>query len=81
MPYCGGAVAAALSKHEPCTFRALRATYGTLYVRCDLWLRHAPLSLTGILDVDYRADHLQLLEVRRAGLAVRRRPVSRGPHG
>lgn len=47
-------MAASLWRDRPYTFRALRATYGTLYVRCDMCRRYAPLPLGGILDVDYR---------------------------
>jgi hypothetical protein len=40
--------------HKPYTFRALRKTFGTMWVRCDLCRRYATLRLTGLLDVDYR---------------------------
>ena len=47
-------MAADLWRHPPHTFRALRAVYGPLYVRCDTCRRYAPLPLAGIEDVDYR---------------------------
>lgn len=47
-------MAASPWRGKPFTFRALRDTYGTLYLRCDQCRRYAPLPLTGILEVDYR---------------------------
>lgn len=47
-------MAAAPWRDKPFTFRALRKTYGPLFVRCDVCRRYAPLPLTGILDADYR---------------------------
>jgi len=41
--------------HRPYTFRALRKTFGTMWVRCDVCRRYAPLSLGGLQDVDYRS--------------------------
>ena len=40
--------------HKPFTFRALRKTFGAMWVRCDVCRRYATLRLTGLLDVDYR---------------------------
>jgi hypothetical protein len=45
---------ASLWSHKASTFRALRATFGKLWVRCDVCRRYAPLSLAGLQDVDYR---------------------------
>jgi hypothetical protein len=41
--------------HKPYTFRALRKTFGAMWVRCDLCRRYAPLSIGGLQDVDYRS--------------------------
>ena len=41
--------------HKPFTFRALRKTFGAMWVRCDLCRRYAPLSIGGLQDVDYRS--------------------------
>lgn len=46
---------ASLWSHKASTFRALRATFGKLWVRCDVCRRYAPLSLAGLQDVDYRS--------------------------
>jgi hypothetical protein len=40
--------------HKPYTFRALRKTFGTMWVRCDICWRCATLRLTGLLNADYR---------------------------
>jgi hypothetical protein len=41
--------------HKPYTFRALRKTFGAMWLRCDLCRRYAPLSIGGLQDVDYRS--------------------------
>jgi hypothetical protein len=41
--------------YKPYTFRALRKTFGAMWVRCDVCRRYAPLSLGGLQDVDYRS--------------------------
>jgi hypothetical protein len=41
--------------NKPYTFRALRKTFGALWVRCDVCRRYAPLSIGGLQDVDYRS--------------------------
>jgi hypothetical protein len=41
--------------HKPFTFRALRKTFGPLWVRCDVCRRYAPLSIGGLQEVDYRS--------------------------
>ena len=41
--------------HKPFTFRALRKTFGAMWVRCDICRRYAPLSIGGIQEVDYRS--------------------------
>lgn len=38
----------------PFTFRALRRTFGTMWLRCDACRRYAPLRLAGLHDVDHR---------------------------
>jgi hypothetical protein len=40
--------------HKPYTFRALRKTFGAMWVRCDLCRRYAPLSIGNLQNVDYR---------------------------
>jgi len=40
---------------KPYTFRALRKTFGAMWVRCDACRRYAPLSIGGLQDVDYRS--------------------------
>jgi hypothetical protein len=40
--------------HTPFTFRALRKTFGAMWVRCDVCRRYAPLSIGGLQEVDYR---------------------------
>jgi hypothetical protein len=39
---------------KPYTFRALRKTFGSLWLRCDVCRRYVPLKLGGLQDVDYR---------------------------
>ena len=39
---------------RPYTFRALRKTFGQMWVRCGACRRYARLRLTGLLEVDYR---------------------------
>jgi len=41
--------------HKPFTFRALRKTFGAMWVRCDVCRRYAPLSIGSLQDVDYRS--------------------------
>jgi hypothetical protein len=41
--------------HKPYTFRALRKTFGALWVRCDVCRRYAALSIGGLQEVDYRS--------------------------
>src|SRR5215207_3102451 len=41
--------------HKPYTFRALRKTFGAIWVRCDVCRRYAPLSIGGLQEVDYRS--------------------------
>jgi hypothetical protein len=41
--------------HKPFTFRALRKTFGAMWVRCDVCRRYAPLTIGGLQDVDYRS--------------------------
>ena len=41
--------------HKRHTFRALRKTFGTMWVRYDVCRRYAPLSIGGLQDVDYRS--------------------------
>jgi hypothetical protein len=41
--------------HKPYTFRALRKTFGAMWVRFDVCRRYAPLSIGGLQDVDYRS--------------------------
>jgi hypothetical protein len=38
----------------PFTFRALRKTFGTMWLRCDACRRYAPLRMAGLHDVDHR---------------------------
>ena len=38
----------------PYTFRALRKTFGAMWLRCDACRRYAPLRLAGLHDVDHR---------------------------
>ena len=38
----------------PYTFRALRKTYGPLWLRCDVCRRYVPLKIGGLQNVDYR---------------------------
>ena len=41
--------------HEPFTFRALKATLGQMWIRCDLCRRYAPLRIgSSLMDIDYR---------------------------
>ena len=40
--------------YKPFTFRALRKTFGPMWVRCDICRRYGHLQLTGLLDIDYR---------------------------
>jgi hypothetical protein len=45
-------------RHRPNTFRALRATYGPLWVRCDFCRRFSTLRLTPEqMEMDYRKVH------------------------
>jgi len=44
----------ALWPYEPFTFRALRRTFGAMWLRCDVCRRYAPLRLPALLDVDSR---------------------------
>ena len=39
---------------KPFTFRALKATFGQMWLRCDVCRRYAPLNMAGLYDVDYR---------------------------
>ena len=39
---------------KPFTFHALKKTFGTTWLRCDLCRRYAPLRIAGLHDVDYR---------------------------
>jgi len=39
---------------KPYTFYALKKTFVTMRLRCDLCRRYAPLRITGLHDVDYR---------------------------
>ena len=41
--------------HKPYTFRALRKTFGAMWVRCDICRRYAPLSIGGLQEADYRS--------------------------
>ena len=41
--------------HKPYTFRALRKTFGVMWVRCDVCRRNTPLSIAGLQEVDYRS--------------------------
>ena len=41
--------------NKPFTFRALRKTFGAMWVRCDVCRRYAPLSIGGLQEVDYRS--------------------------
>ena len=41
--------------HKPYTFRALRKTFGAMWVRCDVCRRYAPLSIGGLQEIDYRS--------------------------
>jgi transcription elongation factor Elf1 len=41
--------------HKSYTFRALRKTFGAMWVRCDVCRRYAPLSIAGLQEVDYRS--------------------------
>ena len=41
--------------HKPYTFRALRKTFGAMWVRCDVCRRYAPLSIGRLQNVDYRS--------------------------
>src|SRR5215207_5026610 len=41
--------------HKPYTFRALRKTFGAMWVRCEDCRRYAPLSISGLQEVDYRS--------------------------
>ena len=40
---------------KPYTFRALRKTFGAMWVHCDVCRRYAPLSIGGLQEVDYRS--------------------------
>lgn len=39
---------------KPYTFRALRKTFGPLWLRCDVCRRYVPLKIGGLQNVDYR---------------------------
>ena len=41
--------------YKPYTFRALRKTFGAMWLRCDVCRRYAPLSIGGLQEVDYRS--------------------------
>ena len=41
--------------HKRHTFRAVRKTFGGMWVRCDVCRRYAPLSIGGLQEVDYRS--------------------------
>jgi len=41
---------------KPYTFRALRKTYGPLWLRCDVCRRYVPLKIGGLQNVDYRTE-------------------------
>jgi hypothetical protein len=41
--------------HKPYTFRALRKTFGAMWVRCDVCRRYAPMGIGGLQEVDYRS--------------------------
>jgi hypothetical protein len=36
------------------TFRALRKTFGLLWLRCDVCRRYVPLKIGGLQNIDYR---------------------------
>jgi hypothetical protein len=66
---------------KPFTFRALRKTFGAMWIRCDACRRYASLKIGGLEEVDYRSKtfscsrcgaeaYLTLIEpVREAGMA------------
>ena len=66
--------------HKPYTFRALRQTFGAMWVRRDVCRRYAPLSVGGLQEVDYRSNtfscsqcgseaHLAVIEpIKEAGM-------------
>jgi hypothetical protein len=57
--------------HEPFTFRALRKTFGAMWVRCDVCRRYAPLSIGGLQEVDYRSKTFSCAQCgSEVGLAV-----------
>jgi hypothetical protein len=39
---------------KPYTFRALRKTFGPLWLHCDVCRRYVPLKIGGLQNVDYR---------------------------
>lgn len=39
---------------KPYTFAALRATFGPMWIRCDVCRRYARFKVGGLADVDYR---------------------------
>jgi hypothetical protein len=49
--------------HKPYTFRALRKTFGAMWVRCDVCRRYAPLSIRGLQEVGWapvsEGDHFE----------------------
>ena len=77
--------------HKPYTFRALRKTFGAMWVRCDVCRRYAPLSIGGLQEVDYRTKtfscsqcgseaYLAVIEpIREAGMQDYRLDAIEGP--
>ena len=54
--------------HKPYTFRALRKTFGAMWVRCDVCRRYAPLSIRGLQEIDYRSKTFSCSECGSEGL-------------
>jgi len=51
-------------------YRALRKTFGAMWLRCDVCRRYAPLSLGGLQEVDYRSKTFSCSQLGVAGAAT-----------
>jgi hypothetical protein len=49
------------------TFRALRKSFGPMWLRCDVCRRYAPLVLGGLQDCDYRSKTFSCVRCGAAG--------------
>ena len=55
---------------RPYTFRALRKTFGPLWLRCDVCRRYVPLKIGGLQNVDYRTKTFSARIVAPRPIAV-----------